>query len=821
MRRLVALSEAALSSRRSPLGARSLASSSGSFASSPEAASSSSASSSSSSSPVGFAWDDEGEVSALRARLRAALADRRSSASLASTSGSGFGVGFGGRFGYGATPPWDATSSSARPSSDAGDSPTASPAYDPSAFDEYFAWRPALVLRRALEIALRLGDVGARVYVKRGDIQDRAARLRRHLTALGPAFVKLGQVLSTRADVLPASYCRELAELQDNLPPAPREHAAALLEREMGGVPVASLFAHELPPEPVAAASLAQVYRARLRDGPEVAVKLQRPGLAAAVALDATILRAMARVARTLFPLRSDVVGIVDELVGRIFDEMDYVAEAASATRFAAEYAGDGGAGAGLAGLVRAPRIVPELSTRAVLVMEWIDGARLTDVDAMLASGLAPKDALDRGVRCSLHQLLGTGFMHSDPHPGNLVVARDGALVYLDFGMVVEVPETARRAMIRGLVGFVNRDAASLVDDLAVLDFLPAETNRAAAAEALDAVFHGVAGESEGDSESSSDASAYVGGSMPTGSAVRGTNDFLGVVSQLTTALAAHGFRLPPYFARVLRALAALEGTATGIDPDFRVIERAYPHVLARVVADRSPEMREVLRRLVLEEDGVSVRWSRVRRLASAYAAAEASDADAPKNAEEKKTKETKETKETCAVTRAVRCAAETAAGVFEGARAVAAGTGPESASANLDDSDSDSDSAAAEAVRDAARYVMSPDGAALRAGLVRDFLDASDAGIAALADEAAGAGVSGSISVSSEFEELARLAEAGRRAYLRAPRTWAPVLAETLTRPEAVEMAARVAEGLGERATCENARLVARKVVAEVARNM
>ena len=120
-----------------------------------------------------------------------------------------------------APPPWDATSSSARLSSDARASPTASPAYDPSAFDEYFAWRPALVLRRALEIALRLGDVGARVYVKRGDIQDRAARLRRHLTALGPAFVKLGQVLSTRADVLPASYCRELAELQDNLPPRP------------------------------------------------------------------------------------------------------------------------------------------------------------------------------------------------------------------------------------------------------------------------------------------------------------------------------------------------------------------------------------------------------------------------------------------------------------------------------------------------------------------------------------------------------------------------------------------------------------------------
>lgn len=808
MRRLVALSEAALPSRRSPLRARASASSSGSFASSPRAASSSSASSSSS--PGGFAWDDEGEVSALRARLRAALAERRSSASLASTAGSGFGVGFGGRFGYGATPPWDATSSSARLSSDARASPTASPAYDPSAFDEYFAWRPALVLRRALEIALRLGDVGARVYVKRGDIQDRAARLRRHLTALGPAFVKLGQVLSTRADVLPASYCRELAELQDNLPPAPREHAAALLEREMGGVPVASIFAREFPPEPVAAASLAQVYRARLRDGPEVAVKLQRPGLAAAVALDATILRAMARVARTLLPLRSDVVGIVDELVGRIFDEMDYVAEAASAERFAAAYAVDGGAGAGLAGLVRAPRIVPELSTRAVLVMEWIDGARLTDVDALFASGLTPRDALDRGVRCSLHQLLGAGFMHSDPHPGNLVVARDGALVYLDFGMVVEIPETARRAMIRGLVGFVNRDAASLVDDLADLRFLPETTNRAAAAEALAAVFHGVAGDATGDSETTDR------GSMPTGSAVRGTNDFLGVVSQLTTALATHGFRLPPYFARVLRALAALEGTATGIDPNFKVIERAYPHVLARVVADRSPEMRDVLRRLVLEEDGASVRWNRVRRVASAFAAASAAEDHASDEEDTKKT-ETKEEKETCAMTRAVtdavRCAAETAAGAAIGARAVAFGTESERATREDDDEDS---AAAAEAVRDAARYVLSPEGAALRAGMVRDFLDASDAGIAALADETTVAGAA----AASEFRELARLAEAGRRAYLRAPRTWAPVFAETAARVETVEMVVRVAEGLGARATCENARLVARRVAAEMARN-
>ena len=167
----------------------------------------------------------------------------------------------------------------------------------------------------------------------------------------------------------------------------------------------------------------------------------------------------------------------------------------------------------------------------------------------------------------------------------------------------------------------------------------------------------------------------------------------------------------------------------------------------------------------------------------------------------------------TRAVTDAVRCAAETAAGAAIGARAVAFGTESERATREDDDEDS---AAAAEAVRDAARYVLSPEGAALRAGMVRDFLDASDAGIAALEDETTVAGAA----AASEFRELARLAEAGRRAYLRAPRTWAPVFAETAARVETVEMVVRVAEGLGARATCENARLVARRVAAEMARN-
>ena len=317
--------------------------------------------------------------------------------------------------------------------------------------------------------------------------------------------------MSTRADVFPVEYVEELAKLQDALPPSDLATSLETLERELG---ISIDFFEKFEPTPVAAASLAQVYRATLPGGHEVAIKLQRPGLAELVALDAVILRRFVGVVGKWRNFKSDVVGIVDELVGRIFEEMDYSKEAESCERFREMYAANGDAGVGLAGLVYAPRVVDFLSTPTVLTMEWVQGLRLTDVSLMQSRGITPKEVLDRGLRASLHQLLSSGFMHTDPHPGNLLVAENGGLTYLDFGMTVEVPIETRRAMVRGLIGFVNRDARGLVDDLKVMDFLPPNVDRAAAEEALRSVF---AGEST--------------------TKVRNSNDFMGVVSQLSTAL--------------------------------------------------------------------------------------------------------------------------------------------------------------------------------------------------------------------------------------------------------------------------------------------
>ena len=278
---------------------------------------------------------------------------------------------------------------------------------------------------------------------------------------------------------------------------------------------------------------------------------------------------------------------------------------------------------------------------------------------------------------------------------------------------------------------------------------------------------------------------------LPRGSAVRGTNDFLGVVSQLSAALLTHDFRLPSYFARILRALAALEGTATGIDKEFKVIERAYPYVLAQLLADNDPEMRDILRRLVLEPCGTSVRWHRVRRLLNAYVSSGGGGSREGSNVP--------------GSTPFGGCrATETAAGLAAGARAVLFGPG-------MREEDDD----AVKQVKDAVEYVMSPSGASLRVTLVRDFLDAMDSYLEVL--EGSGGSGGGGDSEGELFlgaEDLEKLAETGRSVYLRAPEAWAPVVVNVVARKEACEMAERVVQGVSERVTRDNARRVARRVV-------
>jgi len=499
--------------------------------------------------------------------------------------------------------------------------------YDPRAIANYFRWRPLEVAGRAVRVAGELGFVGLRVLTRQGSVESRAAHLRSALTRLGPAFVKLGQVLSTRTDLIPAAVCRELARLQDEMPVnVQHEVMVEHIERELGR-PVSAVFDH-LPPGPIACASLGLVYKARLRGGRLVAVKVQRPRLGRTLALDALLLRGVAGWATRRFKLRTDLVAVTDELVGRIFEEADFEREARHAMRFRELFAGAESAGRGWT--VIAPEVLPEYSTRTLLVLEWIDGVKMTDRSGLKEAGLDANAILEQGIRCSLHQLLEAGYMHADPHPGNLLASRSGDLVYLDFGSVIEVPHRERLALVRALVNFVNRDGAALARDLIDLDFLEPGTCRASVAAALDEAFTADADAEANGVNANAEAGASGLRTVSFGrSGRRERLNFVGAVDQVAAALTPFRFRVPPYYARMIRALASLEGTATALDPSFKVVARAYPYVLGQVLADRTVEMRRILRSLVVTPDG-QIRWQRVRSLLSNASIARSAEAAAP-----------------------------------------------------------------------------------------------------------------------------------------------------------------------------------------------
>ena len=284
----------------------------------------------------------------------------------------------------------------------------------------------------------------------------RAVQLRELLTKLGPAYIKIGQALSTRPDLVPPIYLEELTRLQDQLPAFPNEIAYQFIEEELGAPP-SKIYA-EISPQPIAAASLGQVYQGRLKTGEEVAIKVQRPDLRERITIDLYILRKLAAwVQRNVKRVRSDLVGILDELGDRIFEEMDYIHEGENAERFFELY--------GHMKDIYVPKIYWEYTNRRVLTMEWINGIKLTQPEKIAALGINARYLIEVGVQCSLRQLLEHGFFHADPHPGNLLATMDGKLAYLDFGMMSEVKPAQRYGLIEAIVHVVNREFDSLAKD--------------------------------------------------------------------------------------------------------------------------------------------------------------------------------------------------------------------------------------------------------------------------------------------------------------------------------------------------------------------
>ncbi|KAH6778226.1 Protein kinase superfamily protein [Perilla frutescens var. hirtella] len=417
--------------------------------------------------------------------------------------------------------------------------------------------KPLILLRRLFQTATTLGRWFALRYydriTERADamFEVRAAELRKILAQLGPAYIKIAQAISSRPDLIPPSYLDELSLLQDRIAPFSTEVAFDIIERELG-LPIDALFS-EISPEPVAAASLGQVYQARLRSsGKVVALKVQRPGVRAAISLDILILRFLAGVIRRAGKLNTDL------------QEMDYIKEANNGVKFRQLY--------GNIKDVVVPEMYIEQTTGRVLTMQWVEGQKLVEVKDLYM--------IEVGVYCSFNQLLEYGFYHADPHPGNLLRTYDGKLAYLDFGMMGEFKQELRDGFIEACLHLVNRDYDALANDFVTLGLLPPTADKEAVTNALtgvfrDAVAKGVRNISFGD-----------------------------LLGNLGTTMYKYKFRIPSYFSLVIRSLAVLEGIAISSDPDYKVLGNTYPWIARKVLTDSSPKLKSSLQAL-LYKDGV------------------------------------------------------------------------------------------------------------------------------------------------------------------------------------------------------------------------
>ncbi|MDX2272933.1 MAG: AarF/ABC1/UbiB kinase family protein [Cyanobacteriota bacterium] len=460
-------------------------------------------------------------------------------------------------------------------------------AYDSQVITRYYRWRWFPVWGRALTVLWQflwfgLTLLGDRLWGKEAEkTQQRAVQLCRLFIYLGPTFIKVGQALSTRPDLVPKDFLEELTKLQDQLPSYPTEQAFAKITQELGQ-PVTELFA-EISPSPVAAASLGQVYKARLLDQTWVAVKVQRPNLERILSLDLYLLRWVSTWIGSWLPLNlgESLTQVVDEFGSKLYEEIDYLNEGRNCERFAAYFREDPD--------VYVPKIYWAYSSKRVLTLEWIDGIKLTDTEQIQAARLEIPKLVRIGVVSALKQLLEYGFFHADPHPGNLFALRDGRMAYIDFGMMDQLTQSMKENLVDALVHLVDRDYENLILDFINLGFLQPTVDAKPILPALEIVLNDVLTQEVGNF------------------------NFKTATDQFSDLMFQYPFRVPPNFALVIRSLITQEGVAISLYPQFKIVAIAYPYVAKRLLTDESPKLRKRLLE-ILFKDG-KFRWNRLENL--------------------------------------------------------------------------------------------------------------------------------------------------------------------------------------------------------------
>lgn len=454
--------------------------------------------------------------------------------------------------------------------------------YSPGRDLRWLLLRPWVLVGRLVEVLWQLGSLAVVLVIQgsspKPDVQKRLAqKILATLTGLGPCFIKVGQSLSTRPDLVRRDWLEQLTRLQDNLPPFPHAIALATIEQELGG-PAEQLFEH-FPGHPVAAASLGQVYKAQLADGHWVAVKVQRPNLPYLLRRDLVIIRLLAVAAAPLLPLNLGfgLGDIIDEFGRSLFAEIDYRQEADNAERFATLFSGHPE--------VTVPRVERLLSAERVLTTSWINGTKLQERQVLEARQLDPSALIRTGVIAGLQQLLEFGYFHADPHPGNLFAlpGKTGALghvAYVDFGMMDSISDSDRLTLTGAVVHLINRDFRALANDFVGLGFLNPKTDLEPIVPALEEVLGGALGENVG------------------------SFNFKAITDRFSELMYAYPFRVPARFALIIRAVVSQEGLALRLDPDFKIVQVAYPYVAKRLLAGDTAEMREKLLEVLFDGDG-------------------------------------------------------------------------------------------------------------------------------------------------------------------------------------------------------------------------
>ena len=421
---------------------------------------------------------------------------------------------------------------------------------------------------------------------KEARLQKQAVWLRDSLINLGPTFIKIGQALGTRADLLPLPYVKELAVLQDQVPAFPTAEAFARIESELGR----SL--HECYPEidnePIASASLGQVYRARLATGEEVAVKVQRPNLIERISVDVAILYRLVKLTNRFLPSaneNADWEGMLHEFHSTIFEELDYVKEGRNADRFRYNFR--------TWRAVHVPKIYWSHTSTRVLTLDFIRGTKVVDLEGLRARRISPVKVNRLLIRTYLKQLIDDGFFHADPHPGNLLLMDSGHLAFFDFGMVGRIPPKLQSQMIDAFFHVVSKDVHGLGQDIIDLDFLKPGVDPETVRPVVERLFE-----------------SYL-------SLKLGDVNFKELTYDLAEVIYEYPFRLPANFTYVMRALMTLEGIAILTDPGFSFFETAKPYAKEFMLRREG----RIFSKLVLdkltgrESHENKIAWSRVWKL--------------------------------------------------------------------------------------------------------------------------------------------------------------------------------------------------------------